>query len=265
LVVSRARVPDDPGVDRSQQRFLLISRGVAAWRDAARAAGEPCARRIFTGTRDAQLIALDAKTGVPCADFGTAGRVDLVPGAGELLFPAEYGVTSPPTVVGDRVIVGAAVADNVRIDAPSGVVRAFDARSGALLWKLGGGAARLDGRRRLELPNFGGPLIMESGPSSSAARWATRSAPSTSRAARSCGALRCRPARRTPMSYRVDGAPGGPRQFVVVAAGHWGFHLNGGFPLGDAIVAFALQRCSAAALTRKLRANSRPTEKAPTR
>jgi quinoprotein glucose dehydrogenase len=43
-------------------------------------------------------------------------------------------VTSPPTVVGDAVAVGALVLDNRRRDAPGGVVRAFDARSGALRW-----------------------------------------------------------------------------------------------------------------------------------
>jgi quinoprotein glucose dehydrogenase len=47
----------------------------------------------------------------------------------------------------------------------------------------------------------------------------------------------------TPMSYRVEDAEGGPRQFVVVAAGgHWGFHLDGGADLSDALVAYALPR-----------------------
>jgi quinoprotein glucose dehydrogenase len=124
----------DPGLDRSGHYGFLISRGVSAWRDAARAPGEPCARRIFTATRDAYLIALDAKTGQPCADFGANGRVDLNPGAGPQLFRGEYGVTSAPEVVGDRVMAGSFVSDNVRTDAPSGVVRAFDARSGTLVW-----------------------------------------------------------------------------------------------------------------------------------
>jgi quinoprotein glucose dehydrogenase len=43
-------------------------------------------------------------------------------------------VTSAPTVIGDRVVVGSFIADNIRTDAPSGVVRAFDPRSGALVW-----------------------------------------------------------------------------------------------------------------------------------
>jgi quinoprotein glucose dehydrogenase len=48
--------------------------------------------------------------------------------------PWEYYVTSPPLVIRDVVVVGALVADNLRVDAPSGVVRAFDARSGELRW-----------------------------------------------------------------------------------------------------------------------------------
>ena len=116
----------DPEIDRSAEYFVLASRGVSTWRDPERAAGEPCARRILTATRDAFLIALDAATGRPCADFGDAGRVDLNPAVGPQQFRGEYGVTSPPAVIGDLAVVGGLVADNVRIDAPSGVIRAFD-------------------------------------------------------------------------------------------------------------------------------------------
>jgi quinoprotein glucose dehydrogenase len=123
----------DPKIDLSVRYSDFTSRGVAAWRDAARAPGEPCAARIFHGTNDARLIALDARTGAPCADFGAQGQVDLAVGV-SAIHPWEYGVSSPPLVIGDRVLVGSKIADNVRVDAPSGVVRAFDARSGALGW-----------------------------------------------------------------------------------------------------------------------------------
>jgi quinoprotein glucose dehydrogenase len=43
-------------------------------------------------------------------------------------------MTSPPTVIEDIVVVGSAIDDNGRVDMPSGVVRAFDARSGKLRW-----------------------------------------------------------------------------------------------------------------------------------
>ncbi len=125
----------DPALDLSgRYANQLICRGVASWEDRKRSAGEPCRRRLFMGTNDARLVALDARTGRRCADFGTNGELDLNPGAGESAWKGEYQVTSPPVVIGERVVVGSAVADNQRTDAPSGVVRAFDARTGALVW-----------------------------------------------------------------------------------------------------------------------------------
>jgi quinoprotein glucose dehydrogenase len=117
---------------RGEGPYPLTCRGVAYW-ESQPDAEEVCGRRIFTGTRDSELIALDAATGQPCADFGVAGRVDLRAGIGEAA-SWEYYPTSPPLVVRDRVVMGALVADNVRADAPSGVVRAFDARTGVLRW-----------------------------------------------------------------------------------------------------------------------------------
>jgi quinoprotein glucose dehydrogenase len=124
----------DPKIDRSGSYGLLTSRGVSTWRDPERPAGVACARRILTATRDAFLIALDARSGRPCADFGEGGRIDLAPGVGQQRFRGEYGVTSPPALIGDLVVVGGLVLDNLRTDAPSGVIRAFDVRSGALRW-----------------------------------------------------------------------------------------------------------------------------------
>jgi quinoprotein glucose dehydrogenase len=113
--------------------YPLTCRGVAHWAGQGPSDLGACSERIFTGTIDSELIALDAKTGRPCADFGNAGRVALREGIGEA--PAwEYYVTSPPVVIHDVVVVGALVADNLRVDAPSGVVRAFDVRSGQLRW-----------------------------------------------------------------------------------------------------------------------------------
>jgi quinoprotein glucose dehydrogenase len=111
----------------------LINRGVAAWLDPARANGESCRRRIFEATLDARLIALDAATGAPCTDFGNRGQVSLrdVP----RYIPAQYHMTSPPAVIDDNVVVGSAINDNSRVEMSSGVVRAFDARTGALRWK----------------------------------------------------------------------------------------------------------------------------------
>lgn len=112
----------------------LICRGVTFWQDESAPGDAPCAKRIFTATNDARLFALDAATGLRCHDFGRAGEIDLNPGPGPQKWQGEYQVTSPPAVVDDVVVVGSAISDNARIDAPSGVVRGFDARSGELRW-----------------------------------------------------------------------------------------------------------------------------------
>ena len=125
----------DPHVDVTKGYGDFTSRGVSTWLDAARPVGAPCRRRIFVATIDARLIALDAATGAPCTDFGMAGTVDLRAGVrnGIAHFP-QYEETSPPAVVDGLVIVGSGIADNYAVTEPSGVVRAYDARTGALRW-----------------------------------------------------------------------------------------------------------------------------------
>ncbi|MBM3290902.1 MAG: hypothetical protein FJY92_12190, partial [Candidatus Hydrogenedentes bacterium] len=110
----------------------LTCRGVAYWEDASGAAPSP--KRIFEATCDGRLIAIDAVAGAPCAEFGKEGAVDLKAGVGKERWLGEYQITSPPSVAKDLVIVGSAVSDNQRVDAPSGVVRAYHARTGALVW-----------------------------------------------------------------------------------------------------------------------------------
>src|SRR3546814_12201013 len=44
------------------------------------AANAPCATRLIEGTLDARLVAVDARTGKPCADFGDNGQVDITVG-----------------------------------------------------------------------------------------------------------------------------------------------------------------------------------------
>jgi len=113
----------------------FTSRGVSAWLDPGAAEGAPCRRRIFLAAMDARLIALDARTGRTCADFGEQGTVNLRTG---LRNPpqsdGEYGMTSPPAVVNGVVVIGSSVSDNGRTDLASGEIRAFDARTGALRW-----------------------------------------------------------------------------------------------------------------------------------
>ncbi len=125
----------DPKIDKSR-RFanLMVNRGVSFWLD-SRHEGR-CAKRIFLATLDARLIALDFATGKRCADFGTRGEINLLAGIDHLVDDWEFNVTSPPTVIGNVVVVGSSLADEVRRIQPSGAVRAFDAVSGKLLWRF---------------------------------------------------------------------------------------------------------------------------------
>jgi quinoprotein glucose dehydrogenase len=137
----------DPGTGRQKWRFdPAISnaqrpgnryncRGVAYWVDNAAAAGAACRSRIFMGTNDARLIALDARSGRPCADFGNNGEVKIDIGK-SLLWPGEFQIISAPVVTRGVVMVGSAISDNVRLEAPLGTVRAFDARTGAPRWSF---------------------------------------------------------------------------------------------------------------------------------
>jgi quinoprotein glucose dehydrogenase len=113
----------------------FTSRGVSTWRDPEAPVGSPCSRRIIMATVDARLLALDARAGTPCADFGNHGTVSLREGLRNQPFEfAEYEVTSPPAIVQGLIIIGSAVADNNRTDAASGEVRAYDARTGRKVW-----------------------------------------------------------------------------------------------------------------------------------
>jgi quinoprotein glucose dehydrogenase len=127
----------DPRIDATVKRGEYANRGVTYWRAADAIQGRACGRRIFVATVDARLIALDAAGGTPCPEFGRAGQVDLARGVDLGAYQAntrEYGVTSPPVVVGDLVVVGSAIGDNRAATLERGLVRAFDARTGALRW-----------------------------------------------------------------------------------------------------------------------------------
>jgi quinate dehydrogenase (quinone) len=92
-----------------------------------------CTKRLFLPTGDARLIAINAETGQPCEEFGNKGTVDLTTDMGEVK-PGYYQQTSTPLVAGDVVIIGGRVADNYSTGEPPGVVRAYDVRSGELVW-----------------------------------------------------------------------------------------------------------------------------------
>ncbi len=119
----------DPGVDHSVD-ILPNCRGVSSWQSGNEGV---CEHRIIVGTLDARLIALDADTGKPCDGFGKNGEVDVSHGLSEHS-PRDYSITSPPAILGGRIITGAMVLDNQDVGVPSGVVRAYDVQSGEFLW-----------------------------------------------------------------------------------------------------------------------------------
>jgi quinoprotein glucose dehydrogenase len=131
----RERWTFDPKVNRKANYSEVSSRGVSTWLDSTRKEGDPCRRRIFIGTIDARLIAIDAASGKVCSDFGEIDLTKAVTHFNEGDWH-NYQVTSPPAVVGDRVIVGSSIGDNRFAAAERGIVRAFDARTGKLEWSF---------------------------------------------------------------------------------------------------------------------------------
>ena len=111
------------------------SRGVAYWADGDDA-------RIFFGTNEGYLLALDAGTGQPVRDFGDSGRVDLMEGipraergATNLDGTNLFGVASPPIVAHDVVVTPSVISDfAVRKEAPPGWLKGVDARTGDTKW-----------------------------------------------------------------------------------------------------------------------------------
>jgi quinoprotein glucose dehydrogenase len=113
-------------------------RGVSYYKDAAAAAGSPCAERVYLPTADARLIALDAANGQVCTSFADQGTLHLQ--TGMQYNPAGYYYsTSPPAIVGNKIIIGGAVNDNYSTQEQSGVIRVFDVNSGALIWNWDSG------------------------------------------------------------------------------------------------------------------------------
>ena len=111
----------------------FVHRGVAAWRHSTAADGRG-ALRIFINSRY-RLISLDATTGRPVEAFGSAGVVDLTRGLSRGVNAKHYTNTSPPVVYKDLVILGNGVGDRlVYTSDPPGDVRAFDARTGKIVW-----------------------------------------------------------------------------------------------------------------------------------
>ncbi|MBP2171427.1 quinoprotein glucose dehydrogenase [Erwinia toletana] len=137
-----------PEKDRSYLQQHQTCRGVSYYQapvatPSAEANAQPalqnpalCRKRIFNASTDARLIALDADSGKLCADFGNNGVVDLRANMGTIR-PHALMQTAAPLVAGNLVIVGGSVMDNgYNAGNPSGVIRAYDAITGRLVWNF---------------------------------------------------------------------------------------------------------------------------------
>jgi quinoprotein glucose dehydrogenase len=115
-----------------------VSRGASLWVDEASPRDAVCHARIYAPTLDGRLLALDAATGKACADFGEHGAVNLLKDVRSQFKEGDewrnYLVTSPPAILDAKVIVGSSIGDNRAVLEELGSVRAFDARSGKLVW-----------------------------------------------------------------------------------------------------------------------------------
>lgn len=111
----------------------LKNRGVAYWEAASIVPGQPCQKRVYIGTIDAKLHAVDADTGKACSDFANNGVLDVNQWNTEnAKWPLS--LLQPPTVYKDTLFLGWAGKDWVESEAPPGTVFALDARTGALRW-----------------------------------------------------------------------------------------------------------------------------------
>src|SRR5262245_1344184 len=131
----------DPEVPTSWVPYTAACRGVTYYENPKASADEACAARIIEGTLDMRLVAVDAKTGKPCQDFGKNGSADLKVGLAQTdsatgaitpVIPGTAAITSAPVIVRGVVVSGHQVLDGQRRWAASGVIRGFDAVTGEL-------------------------------------------------------------------------------------------------------------------------------------
>ena len=118
----------DPQLRRDRNYNLLVNRGAAFWTDGK-------SKRLFWGTLDGRLFAVDAVTGKPVAGFGKDGWIDLRQGVADKYPRAGYGITSPPAIYRNLVLTGALTSDG-EPQGPAGDIRAWDANTGKLVWQF---------------------------------------------------------------------------------------------------------------------------------
>ena len=95
-----------------------------------------CIRRLFLPTSDGRVISISAETGLICPGFGgDDGTINLWANMPNITQGSFYS-TSPPVVTDRLIIIGGSVNDNVATTSPSGVIRAYDVNTGALVWNF---------------------------------------------------------------------------------------------------------------------------------
>lgn len=123
----------DPETPTDAIGYNASCRGLVYFEDPGADRTQVCATRVVNLTHDARMIALDTETGQLCPDFGDGGIVNLMEGIGDSA-PGFYAPTSPPTLVRDVLVVGSQVSDGQTREAPSGVIRGYNAVTGELEW-----------------------------------------------------------------------------------------------------------------------------------
>jgi len=128
----------DPEVDKRPYAGRFKCRGIEQWQDPLARPDAVCAYRLFMPTPDRRLIALDARSGELCQDFGEEGTVNVEPIIREMV-PSGTGVIgtqllSPPTVVSGLVVVTTTSNKFKSIYSVNGSIMAFNARNGKLVW-----------------------------------------------------------------------------------------------------------------------------------
>lgn len=98
-----------------------------------------CDAKLYLPTADGRLIALDPASGAVCRNFGAgSGQIDLWQHMPNVQ-PGAYYSTSPVVVTDRLVVVGGTVLDNYSTREQSGVIRAYDADTGTLVWNWDSG------------------------------------------------------------------------------------------------------------------------------
>jgi membrane-bound PQQ-dependent dehydrogenase (glucose/quinate/shikimate family) len=120
----------DPKIDDSGS-YIKACRGVAYYKAAEQVTA--CPERILAGTLDGRMVAVDARTGESCNDFGTNGSTSILTGLGPHKKGYAY-MTSAPYIIGRVALVSGWVSDNQSVGEPSGVVRAYDVITGKFAW-----------------------------------------------------------------------------------------------------------------------------------